>query len=109
MSEGNWLTRIGNRVGQSVRDFGTRWAEHPIQSGISTMAGVINPLLGAAARYGFDQYNQAHAPDGLPGIISPNNAIYKKYHCNKYSAIHVKFFQLRGYRRVFPLPHQDIG
>ena len=71
MSEGNWLTRIGNRVGQSVRDFGTRWAEHPIQSGISTMAGVINPLLGAAARYGFDQYNQAHAPDGLPGIISP--------------------------------------
>lgn len=69
MSEGNWLTRIGNRVGQSVRDFGTRWAEHPIQSGISTMAGVINPLLGAAARYGFDQYNQAHAPGNAP--ISP--------------------------------------
>lgn len=68
----NWLSRISNRVGQSVSNFGNRFADHPIQSGLSTLLGSLNPLLGAAARFGFDRYNQSQAPDALPGITSPN-------------------------------------
>lgn len=66
----NWLQRL-NPINR-LRNIGQNFRDHPYQTGISTLLGLVNPALGAVSRIGFDQYNQSQAPDALPGITSPN-------------------------------------
>jgi hypothetical protein len=54
------------RITQPIRNLGQNWRNHPIQSGISTGLSLINPALGAAARFGFNRYNNRG-----PGDIDP--------------------------------------
>lgn len=80
MAEG-WASQVGERIVQGlrnlnpvtrIRNIGPNVRDHPYQTGISTLLGLVNPALGAVSRIGFDQYNQSQAPDALPGITSPN-------------------------------------
>jgi len=80
MAEG-WAAQVGERIVQGlrnlnpvtrIRNIGPNVRDHPYQTGISTLLGLVNPALGAVSRIGFDQYNQSQAPDALPGITSPN-------------------------------------
>ena len=80
MAEG-WASQVGERIAQGlrnlnpvtrIRNIGQNFRDHPYQTGISTLLGLVNPALGAVSRIGFDQYNQSQAPDALPGITSPN-------------------------------------
>lgn len=80
MAEG-WASQVGERIVQGlrnlnpvtrIRNIGQNFRDHPYQTGISTLLGLVNPALGAVSRIGFDQYNQSQAPDALPGITSPN-------------------------------------
>lgn len=80
MAEG-WASQVGERIVQGLRNLnpvtrtrniGQNFRDHPYQTGISTLLGLVNPALGAVSRIVFDQYNQSQAPDALPGITSPN-------------------------------------
>ena len=80
MAEG-WASQVGERIAQGlrnlnpvtrIRNIGQNFRDHPYQTGISTLLGLVNPALGAVSRIGFYQYNQSQAPDALPGITSPN-------------------------------------
>ena len=64
------------------RELGQNVRQHPGQTGISVLAGLLagglggGPLGAQAVQRGvqwlFNRHNRANAPEGLPGIIGPN-------------------------------------
>lgn len=68
----NALRAVGRRVNpvNIAHNLYDRVTNHPIQTGVSTLLGLVNPALGAAARTGFDRYNTSQFQESAGQLLA---------------------------------------